>query len=152
MAQACPELTIRSTFIVGFPGETDEDFDELLDFLDQAQLDRVGCFTYSPVEGASANRLPDPVPNAIKQERYDRFMQKQQAISAHKLQRRIGESMEVLIEAQTESGVVGRSYADAPEIDGLVYVDCDSALPVGDFARVEITDADEYDLYAAPTR
>ena len=150
--EQCPELVIRSTFIVGFPGETDSDFDELLDFLDQAQLDRVGCFTYSPVEGASANQLPDPVPDAIKQERYDRFMQKQQAISANKLGQRVGQTMEVLIEEPTESGYVGRSYADAPEIDGLVYVDTDEALPVGDFSDVEITDADEYDLYAVPTR
>ena len=150
--ERCPELTIRSTFIVGFPGETEQDFDALLDFLGAAQLDRVGCFTYSPVEGAAANRLPDPVAADLKQDRYDRFMQKQQAISAQRLRQRVGRSMDVLIEAPAESGYVGRSYADAPEIDGLVYVDSEADLPIGEFCRVEITDADEYDLYALPTR
>ena len=148
----CPELVIRSTFIVGFPGETDEDFDELLSFLDHAQLDRVGCFRYSPVEGAVANQFDDPVPESIKQERYHHFMQKQQAISASKLQQRIGQSMRVLIEAGTESGFTARSYADAPEIDGVVHIDSREALPIGDFCQVEITDADEYDLYAVPAR
>ena len=150
--EQCPELVIRSTFIVGFPGETEADFDELLDFLDQAQLDRVGCFQYSPVEGATANQLADPVPEAVKQERYDRFMQKQQAISAQKLRQRVGQTMQILLEEPTDSGYVGRSYADAPEIDGLVYIDSESDLPVGDFCEVQVTDADEYDLYAVPTR
>ena len=112
----CPELVIRSTFIVGFPGETDTDFEELLDFLDIAQLDRVGCFTYSAVDGASANALPDAVPATLKQERFERFMLKQQSISTQKLQTRIGQAMTVLLESSSERGYVSRSYADAPEI------------------------------------
>ena len=150
--QICPELVIRSTFIVGFPGETEADFEELLDFLEIAQLDRVGCFTYSAVEGAAANSLANAVDESIKQERYHRFMQKQQAISSAKLSQRIGQQLTVLIESATEQGYVARSYADAPEIDGLVHIDSDSALAVGEFCRVEITDADEYDLYAKPSK
>ena len=150
--QICPELIIRSTFIVGFPGETEADFEELLDFLEIAQLDRVGCFTYSAVEGAAANSLADPVDESIKQERYHRFMQKQQAISSAKLSQRIGQQLTVLVESASEQGYVARSYADAPEIDGLVHIDSDSALAVGEFCRVEITDADEYDLYAKPSK
>jgi ribosomal protein S12 methylthiotransferase len=148
----CPELVIRSTFIVGFPGETEADFQELLEFLEIAQLDRVGCFTYSAVDGAAANDLPNPVPEALKQERYHRFMLKQQEISAQKLQRRIGEQMNVLVETRDTEGYLGRSYADAPEIDGLVRIDSDCELTLGDFCSVEITDADEYDLYATPSR
>ena len=148
----CPELVIRSTFIVGFPGETEEDFQELLDFLDVAQLDRVGCFTYSAVDGAAANQLPNPVDEAVKQERYHRFMQKQQEISTNKLQRRIGQEMTVLVESRDAEGYLGRSYADAPEIDGLVHIDTDDELTLGDFCRVEVSDADEYDLYATPIR
>ncbi len=148
----CPELVIRSTFIVGFPGETEEDFQELLDFLDVAQLDRVGCFTYSAVDGAAANQLPNPVDEAIKQERYHRFMQKQQEISTNKLQRRIGQEMTVLVESRDAEGYLGRSYADAPEIDGLVHITTDDELALGDFCRVEVSDADEYDLYATPSR
>lgn len=150
--EICPELVIRSTFIVGFPGETEADFEELLDFLDCAQLDRVGCFTYSAVEGAAANALPDPVPAAVKQERYHRFMQRQQVISAHKLGARVGQELTVLVESATERGFVARSYADAPEIDGLVHIDVDQCLSVGDFYRVEVTAADEYDLYARLSR
>jgi ribosomal protein S12 methylthiotransferase len=150
--EICPDLVIRSTFIVGFPGETDADFEELLEFLDTAQLDRVGCFTYSAVDGASANALPDPVPEAVKQERYERFMLKQQAISAQKLQSRIGKPMTVLVEYPDEQGYVARSYADAPEIDGLVHIETDAKLPLGEFCRIEITGADEYDLYASPIR
>jgi ribosomal protein S12 methylthiotransferase len=150
--EICPELVIRSTFIVGFPGETDADFDELLDFLDIAQLDRVGCFTYSAVDGASANALPDAVPEALKQERFERFMLKQQSISTQKLQTRIGQTMPVLLESSSEQGYVARSYADAPEIDGLVHIDTDAELPLGEFCRVEITAADEYDLYASLSR
>ena len=150
--QICPELIIRSTFIVGFPGETDADFEELLDFLEIAQLDRVGCFTYSAVEGAAANSLANAVDESIKQERYHRFMQKQQAISSAKLSQRIGQQLTVLVESASEQGYVARSYADAPEIDGLVHIDSDSALAVGEFCRVEITDADEYDLYAKPSK
>jgi ribosomal protein S12 methylthiotransferase len=150
--EICPELVIRSTFIVGFPGETEADFDELLEFLEIAQLDRVGCFTYSAVDGAAANRLPNPVPEALKQERYHRFMLKQQEISAQKLQQRIGQVMNVLVETRDEGIYLGRSYADAPEIDGLVHIDSGSDLPLGDFCRVLITGADEYDLYATPSR
>jgi ribosomal protein S12 methylthiotransferase len=148
----CPELVIRSTFIVGFPGETDADFEELLDFLDIAQLDRVGCFTYSAVDGASANALPDAVPATLKQERFERFMLKQQSISTQKLQARIGQAMTVLLESSSERGYVARSYADAPEIDGVVHIDTDAELPLGEFCRVKITAADEYDLYASPSR
>ena len=150
--EVCPELVIRSTFIVGFPDETEADFEELLDFLDTAQLDRVGCFTYSAVDGAAANQLPNPVPETVKQERYHRFMLKQQEISANKLQRRIGQKMTVLVETPEEGGYLGRSYADAPEIDGLVHIATDSALSQGDFCQVQISDADEYDLYASPIR
>ncbi|MDH3761688.1 MAG: 30S ribosomal protein S12 methylthiotransferase RimO [Gammaproteobacteria bacterium] len=146
--QICPELVIRSTFIVGFPGETEADFEELLDFLEIAQLDRVGCFTYSAVEGAAANSLANPVEESIKQERYHRFMQKQQAISSRKLSQRVGQRLTVLLESATEQGYVARSYADAPEIDGLVHIDTGQALNAGDFCQVEITGADEYDLYA----
>jgi ribosomal protein S12 methylthiotransferase len=148
----CPELVIRSTFIVGFPGETDADFEELLDFLDNAQLDRVGCFTYSAVDGASANALPDAVPETLKQERFERFMLKQQSISTQKLQARIGQAMTVLPESFSEQGYIARSYADAPEIDGVVHIDTDAELPLGEFCRVEITGADEYDLYATLSR
>lgn len=142
-----PDLTIRSTFIVGFPGETEEDFQMLLDFLEQAQLDRVGCFQYSPVEGAAANELPDPVPEAIKQERYDRFMQVQQKISAARLQQKIGRTLEVLIDDVDHEGAIGRSYADAPEIDGLVYLNGEQSLQPGDKVKVLIEHADEYDLW-----
>jgi len=149
--ETCPELVIRSTFIVGFPGETDSDFEELLDFLEIAQLDRVGCFTYSAVDGAAANSLPDQVPEALKQERYHRFMLRQQAISAQKLQQRIGQKMKVLVETASPGGYQARSYADAPEIDGLVHIETDTELAPGDFCEVEISAADEYDLYATPS-
>ncbi len=150
--EKCPELVIRSTFVVGFPGETEEDFQILLEWLKEAQLDRVGCFTYSPVEGATANDLPDHVLEEIKQERYERFMQVQQDISAAKLQKRIGQIMTVLVDdLEDEFPVaIARSYADAPEIDGNVFVeDIDrNLIKSGDLLEVEITDADEYDLYA----
>ncbi len=150
--EVCPDLVIRSTFIVGFPGETEADFEELLEFLDTAQLDRVGCFTYSAVDGAAANQLPNPVPEAVKQERYHRFMLKQQEISAQKLQRRMGQQMTVLVETSEDGGYLGRSYADAPEIDGLVHIATDGVLNQGDFCQVQVNDADEYDLYASPIR
>ncbi len=150
--EICPDLVIRSTFIVGFPGETDADFNELLAFLEIAQLDRVGCFTYSAVDGAAANTLPNPVPEAIKQERYHRFMLKQQAISATKLRQRVGQQVTVLVEARSERGYAGRCFADAPEIDGLVHISTDTELALGEFCQVEITGADEYDLYAMPSR
>ena len=150
--EICPELVIRSTFIVGFPGETEAEFEELLEFLDAAQLDRVGCFAYSAVDGARANELPDPVPEALKQERFERFMLHQQAISASKLERRVGQQLQVLVEAATDNGYCGRSYADAPEIDGLVHIETGGELDIGEFCRVEITAADEYDLYAVLSR
>ncbi|WP_269533171.1 30S ribosomal protein S12 methylthiotransferase RimO [Chitinimonas sp. BJYL2] len=144
----CPDIAIRSTFIAGFPGETEADFQQLLDFLDEAQLDRVGCFTYSPVEGATANELPNHVPAEVAEERKARFMEKQAAISAAKLQAKIGRKLTVLVDEIDEEGVVARSYADAPEIDGLVYVEGSQGVQLGDFLEVEIVDADEYDLWA----
>lgn len=148
--EICPELVIRSTFVVGFPGETEEDFQLLLDWLEEAQLDRVGCFKYSPVEGAVANELPDHVPEDIQQERWDRFMQTQQRISSARLQRRIGQEMEVLIDEVDEQGAVGRCYADAPEIDGKVYLNGFTDTFAGDALLVTITGADEYDLWGEP--
>ncbi|MBT1065524.1 30S ribosomal protein S12 methylthiotransferase RimO [Bowmanella sp. Y26] len=145
--EVCPQLVIRSTFIVGFPGETEEDFQMLLDFLDEAQLDRVGCFKYSDVEGATANDLPDPVSEEVKQERYERFMEKQQAISTAKLAKRIGTQMDVLIDEVDEEGAIGRTYADAPEIDGVVYLNGDTELKPGDLVKVQIEHSDEYDLW-----
>lgn len=144
----CPELIIRSTFIVGFPGETEEDFQLLLDFLEEAQLDRVGCFQYSPVEGAPANALADPVSDEIKQERWERFMAVQAKISAAKLQARIGQEIQVIIDEVVEEGAVGRSQADAPEIDGQVFIDHATHLEPGSIVRVRVVDADEYDLWA----
>ncbi len=149
--EICPDLVIRSTFIVGFPGETEEDFQMLLDWLEVAQLDRVGCFQYSPVDGATANELPDPVPDDIKQDRWNRFMETQQRISAAKLQERIGQQLEVLIDDVDEQGAIGRSYADAPEIDGKVYLDGITDLQPGDALLVDIIGADEYDLWAVPS-
>ncbi|MAL01063.1 MAG: 30S ribosomal protein S12 methylthiotransferase RimO [Alcaligenaceae bacterium] len=146
--QICPELTIRSTFIVGFPGETEEDFEYLLNWMTEAQLDRVGCFQYSPVEGAKANELPDPVPDEIKQDRWERFMAHQQAISTERLKQKVGKEIDVLIDEMEEEGAIGRSSADAPEIDGNVYVTTDRKLKAGEIVRVRVTDSDEYDLYA----
>ncbi len=150
--EICPQLVIRSTFIVGFPGETEQEFEQLLEFLSAAQLDRVGCFMYSPVEGAAANELPDQVPEEVKQQRYDRFMQHQQSISTSRLRQRIGKTMQILVESQDEQGWVGRSYADAPDIDGLVYINTDQTLKPGDFYPVEIGDTDEYDCYGVLAR
>jgi ribosomal protein S12 methylthiotransferase len=144
----CPDLTVRSTFIVGFPGETEAEFQELLDWLQAAQLDRVGCFKYSPVEGARANALPNPVPEEIQQDRYDRFMRTQQAISAKKLKARIGQTLEVLVDEITDEGVIGRSHADAPEIDGKVYLSCDRPLRPGQIVRARVIQSDDYDLNA----
>jgi ribosomal protein S12 methylthiotransferase len=145
-----PNLTIRSTFIVGFPGETEEEFQDLLDFLEEAQLDRVGCFQYSPVEGAAANELAEPVADEIKQERFDRFMQVQQRISADKMQAKVGQVMTVLVDEIDDQGAVARSMADAPEIDGLVFIEDGHHLAPGQFVKVEIVAADEYDLWARP--
>jgi len=146
--EICPELTIRSTFIAGFPGETDDDFEQLLDFLDEAQLDRVGCFAYSPVEGAKANELANPVPEELKQERLQRFMEKQAAISAQRLQNKVGTRQVVLLDEVHQDSCIARTYSDAPEIDGVVHVDVDDyEIEAGDFIEVDITGADEHDLF-----
>jgi ribosomal protein S12 methylthiotransferase len=144
----CPDLTLRSTFIVGFPGETDEDFEQLLAFLQEAQLDRVGCFEYSPVAGASANALPNPVPDALKAERHARFMETQQAISRARLAAKVGREIEVLIDHAEPGRVIGRSAADAPEIDGLVYVKGARKPLPGQLLKVKVTGSDDYDLEA----
>jgi ribosomal protein S12 methylthiotransferase len=146
--EQCPDMTLRSTFIVGFPGETESEFQYLLDWMSEAQLDRVGCFQYSPVEGAPANALEGAVPDEVKQERYDRFMAHQQAISTERLARKVGKEFDVLIDEVDEDGAVGRSSADAPEIDGSVFVDSAVPLKPGDMVRVRVTDSDEYDLWA----
>lgn len=145
----CPDITLRSTFIVGFPGETEAEFQTLLDWLEEAQLDRVGCFTYSAVEGATANALPDPVPEAVKQERQARFMEAQARISAARLQAKVGREIDVLVDGFDEDGyLVGRSQADAPEIDGKVYLSTSLELEAGDIVRCEVIAADEHDLNA----
>lgn len=149
--EICPDLAIRSTFIVGFPGETDDDFQMLLDFLEAAQLDRVGCFTYSAVEGAAANALPGAVPEEIKQERLSIFMETQAEISARRLAGKIDRNITVLVDEVNEDGAVARSHADAPEIDGVVYIPDGHVLEVGQFAEVVVTDADEHDLWARLT-
>jgi ribosomal protein S12 methylthiotransferase len=143
----CPDLTIRSTFIVGHPGETEADFEHLLNFLDEAQLDRVGCFQYSPVEGAAANNIPGIVPDDVKQERWERFMEKQQAISTARLAKKIGTIQVVIIDEVDEEGAIGRSTADAPDIDGVVYLNDEFDVAPGDIVEVEITHSDEYDLW-----
>jgi ribosomal protein S12 methylthiotransferase len=144
--EICPDLTLRSTFIVGFPGETEEDFQMLLDWLAEARLDRVGCFKYSPVEGAAANELPGPVPEEVKQERYERFMELASEISAGKLAAKVGRKMRVLVDSVGDDGAIARSSADAPEIDGTVKIFKPGRLKAGDWADVEITGADDYDL------
>ena len=146
--EICPNLTLRSTFIVGFPGETEEDFQELLDFLEEAQLDRVGCFKYSPVNGAKANELANHIPNEVMDLRYERFMLKQQKISAVRLQQKIGKSMPLLIDEIVKEGAVARSPADAPEIDGLVFIDGATHLKPGDIIQGTIEETDEYDMWA----
>ena len=151
----CPDITVRSTFIAGFPGETEDDFKMLLDFLEEAQLDRVGCFAYSAVDGASANALPDQVPEEVKQERLARFMEVQERISAAKLQSKIGTMQTVLVDqlVEDEEGnieAIGRTKADAPEIDGVVYLADAEGLNPGDFVEVEIYDADGHDLWGGP--
>ncbi|MHA3903761.1 30S ribosomal protein S12 methylthiotransferase RimO [Castellaniella sp. WN] len=149
--EACPDLTLRSTFIVGFPGETEEDFQYLLDWMTEARLDRVGCFQYSPVEGARANELADPVPDEVKAERWERFMAHQQAISTQRLAAKVGRTLTVLVdEVDTEGGATARSMADAPEIDGSVLLRDAAGRAPGDLVQVRIEDADEYDLYGVP--
>lgn len=149
--EICPDLTLRSTFIVGFPGESEEDFQLLLDFLKEAQLDRVGCFKFSPVEGAIATSMPDQVPEEVKEARFHRFMQLQQDISATRLQQKVGKVFTVLVDEVDEKGIIARSMADAPEIDGVVYIDNPNRVVVkaGQFIEVKITKADAYDLYAS---
>ena len=149
--EICPDLTLRSTFIVGFPGETEEDFQLLLDFLKEAQLDRVGCFKFSPIEGAPATEMADQVPEDVKEERFHRFMHLQQEISANRLKQKIGKTLDVLVDEIDEEGIIGRSKADAPEVDGLVYVDNLSGInvKVGDVIKVTITNSDEYDLWGS---
>ncbi len=146
--EQCPDLTLRSTFIVGFPGETEREFEELLAWLEEAQLDRVGCFKYSPVEGAAANAIAKHVPAEIQEERYARFMERAAAISAGRLARRVGTHMRVLVDSIGEGGAVARSEADAPEIDGVVRIAAANGLRPGDWAEVEITGSDTYDLLA----
>jgi len=141
--EACPDLTIRSTFIAGFPGETEAEFAELLTFLKEAQLDRVGCFAYSPVDGAKANGLPDPVPEEVREDRRRRFMELQAQISAEKLKAKVGRMLRVLVDGPG----IGRSSADAPEIDGLVYFEKTAKVKAGQFADVRVERADEHDLH-----
>jgi ribosomal protein S12 methylthiotransferase len=144
----CPDLTLRSTFIVGFPGETEEDFERLLEFLAEARLDRVGCFAYSPVSGAAANELPGAVPDQVREERRERLMGLQQEISAGRLERQVGREITVLVDQVDEEGAVARGPGDAPEIDGVVYVEDGQDLAVGDLCRVRITDSGDHDLWA----
>jgi ribosomal protein S12 methylthiotransferase len=149
--QICPDITIRSTFVVGFPGETEADFQYLLDWLDEAQLDRVGAFRFEPVEGASANALPNPVPEDVKEERYTRIMEKTAAISAAKLQAKIGRTLDVIVdEVDQDGGANARSMADAPEIDGTVFLRDAGGLAMGDIVKARIEDADDHDLFGVP--
>jgi ribosomal protein S12 methylthiotransferase len=145
----CPDITLRSTFIVGFPGETESEFNELLDFIKEAKLDRVGCFKYSAVEGATANELDNPVPEEVKEARWHRFMALQQEISAARLQQKVGQSIDVMIDEIGTDGAVGRSKGDAPEIDGVVYVANAANLKQGDIVNRQVLDADDYDLWTA---
>jgi ribosomal protein S12 methylthiotransferase len=150
--EICPDLTIRSTFIVGFPGETEAEFDEMLDWLYEAKLDRVGCFKYEPVEGAAANALGELVDEDEKQDRYDRFMEAQRQISEERMAAKVGRTLPVLIDEVDADGATGRSPADAPEIDGNVYLDGETKLKPGDIVQVEIDEADEYDLWGTVVR
>ncbi|XKM14566.1 30S ribosomal protein S12 methylthiotransferase RimO [Orbaceae bacterium ac157xtp] len=145
--EICPDITLRSTFIVGYPGETDKDFEMLLDFMQKAQLDRVGCFTYSPINGAAANQLPNQIPEEVKLARLDEFMKLQQQISTQKLANKIGQIMPVIVDEVDEEGAIARSMADAPEIDGVVYLNQEVNLTPGDILNVEIEHSDEYDLW-----
>ncbi len=144
----CPDITLRSTFIVGFPGETEAEFESLLEFLEEAELDRVGCFAYSPVEGATANALPDPVPEPVKQERRERFMTLQAGISARRLAARVGREITVLVDQVDGDTLLARSAADAPEIDGVVHVSGAQGVKVGDFVKVRVERSDTHDLHA----
>lgn len=146
--EICPDLAIRSTFIVGFPGETEQDFQLLLDFINEAKIDRAGCFKYEPVAGAVANDLPNQVPEEVKEERWHRFMAAQQKISAERLQRHVGKTLEVIVDEVSENGIVARSKFDAPEIDGVVHISAGAKLRAGEITKVKIINADEYDLFA----
>ena len=145
----CPELTIRSTFIVGYPGETEAEFETLLEFIEAAQLDRVGCFQYSAVNGAEANALPDPVPEHVKADRWQQFMALQQGISARKLQQKVGTVQTILIDTVSDEGATGRTTADAPEIDGVVHLPGVTEFQPGEWVQAEITEADDYDLWVS---
>ena len=148
----CPDITLRSTFIVGFPGETESEFEELLDFLREARLDRVGCFQYSPVEGAAANQLADPVPADVSEDRWHQFMELQAQISRERLANKVGRSIQVLVDSFDENGAaIARSSADAPEIDGSVIIEATDSLQVGEMVQVNVIDSDDYDLYAVVT-
>ncbi len=144
---ACPDLTLRSTFIVGFPGETDEDFEYLLEWLEEAQLDRVGCFKYEPVKGAAANDLPGVVPPEVTEERWNKFMAAQQEISADRLEAKIGQTLDVIVDEVASEFTFGRTKGDAPEIDGTIYIPEAQHLKPGDIVKVTITKSDEYDLF-----
>ncbi|MBB3169266.1 30S ribosomal protein S12 methylthiotransferase RimO [Simiduia aestuariiviva] len=150
--EICPDLTIRSTFIVGFPGETEAEFQELLDFLEEAQLDRVGCFKYSPVDGATANDLPNHVPEDVQQARWERFMETQQKISSARLAQKIGRTLPVIIDEVDDEGAIGRTQGDAPEIDGVVYLNEEFDVAPGDIVMVAIEHSDEYDLWGSVVR
>ncbi len=145
--KACPDMTVRSTFIVGFPGETDDDFEFMLDWLQEAQLDRVGCFRYENVSDADSNALTGHVSEEVKEERWNRFMEVQQEISATRLERKVGKTLDVLVDSVSEDGIIGRSHADAPEIDGLVHVEDSGRVLPGSIIQVKITDSDAYDLF-----
>ncbi|SNS27327.1 MULTISPECIES: 30S ribosomal protein S12 methylthiotransferase RimO [unclassified Azospirillum] len=147
--QGCPDLTLRSTFIVGFPGETEQDFQYLLDWLTEAQIDRLGCFKYEPVEGAPANEIPGAVPPEVQEERWNRLMAHQQEISAARFAAKVGRDMDVLIDEVDEDGAIGRSWSDAPEIDGNVFLNGETDLKPGDMVRVKIDESDEYDLWGS---
>jgi ribosomal protein S12 methylthiotransferase len=145
--ELCPDITLRSTFIVGFPGETDADFEFLLNWLQEVQLDRVGCFKYEDVKGASSNAIAQQIPEEVKAERYARFMETQQAISAAKLQKKIGSMQEAMVDAIEEGQLICRTKADAPEIDGNIITPAQKGVRVGDIITIEVTDSDAYDLY-----
>ncbi len=144
--EACPDLTLRSTFIVGFPGETEEDFAYLLDWLGEARIDRAGCFRYEPIEAAPANDLPGAVPEEVKEERYARFMERQGAISAARLAAKVGRTVEAIVEEVGEDGAAARTKGDAPEVDGTVLIVDGQGLAPGEIVRVEVTGSDEHDL------
>jgi ribosomal protein S12 methylthiotransferase len=147
--EQCPDLTLRSTFIVGFPGETDADFAYLLDWLDDAEIDRVGCFKYEPVAGAPSNTLGNAVPDATKQERWNALMARQQKISARRLKRKVGTRQQIIIDEVGPTVSKGRSKADAPEIDGAVYLSSRRALRVGEIVTAKIERSDQYDLHGS---